>query len=297
MAALLRLRQSIGRAVKARRDRKRFFGLDDLEKRLLPHIHKRRGTFVELGAFDGVNQSNTAWLEANRDWRGILIEPIPEAYELCVRNRPLATVVNCACVSNEYPESTVEMVYAGLMSIVRGARSSEETDEAWISLGEELQQVSRYRCVVPARTLTAVLEEHDLQRIDLLSLDVEGYEMEVLQGFDLERFRPRHVLVEESRPDGVGRYLTAHGYRKVTELARGRFTADVLYERAGDSRSHSDGFRGLEASIGAVVRRALRVKGNRASSGHERPAETVQPSPRRHADRAQVVDRPRGQVA
>jgi FkbM family methyltransferase len=271
--ALLRLRQSIGRAARARRNRRRFFGLDNVDKRLLPHIRKRRGTFVELGAFDGVNQSNTAWLEANRGWRGILIEPIPEAYEQCVRNRPLATVVNCACVSNKYSEPTVEMVYAGLMSIVRGARSSDETDEAWISLGEELQHVSRYTCVVPARTLTAVLDEYDFQRIDLLSLDVEGYEMEVLQGFDLDRFRPRHVLVEESRPDGIGRYLTTRGYRKVTEVARGRLTADVLYERAGDSRRGIEGFRRplgeWKSLAGAVARRVLRVTRNGASSRHE----------------------------
>jgi FkbM family methyltransferase len=241
VAAFLRLRVAIGTAVEAWRNRKGFFGLYQLEKRLLPHIHTREGTFVELGASDGLNQSNTAWLEANRGWRGILIEPIPEVYEQCVRNRPLATVVNCACVSDDYSEPTVEMVYAGLMSIVRGARSSEETDEAWISLGEELQQVTRYTCIVPARTLTSVLDEHDVRRIDFLSLDVEGYEREVLQGFDVDRFRPRHVLVEESRPDGVGEYLTNHGYRKVADVARGRLTADVLYERADSPRT--GGFR------------------------------------------------------
>src|SRR5919198_879458 len=115
---------------------RRSFGLNDLDRRLWPHIRRRRGIFVELGAFDGLNQSNTAWLEAKRGWRGILIEPIPEAYEQCVRNRPRATVVNCACVSDDYSDPTVEMVYSGLMSIVRGARLSDECDEAWVSLGE-----------------------------------------------------------------------------------------------------------------------------------------------------------------
>jgi FkbM family methyltransferase len=221
----------------------RFFGLDNLEEHLLPHVRGRRGTFVELGAFDGVDQSNTAWLEANRGWRGILIEPIPEAYEQCVRNRPLATVVNCACVSDQYSEPMVEMVYSGLMSIVRGARSSDETDEAWISLGEELQELERYTCSVPARTLTAVLDEHRLRCIDLLSLDVEGYEIEVLKGFDLERFRPRHIVVEDSGRGEVDRYLTVRRYRKVTEVARREITSDVLYERSADSHHCIDTFR------------------------------------------------------
>ena len=149
---------------------------------------------------------------------GDIIEAIPEAYEQCVRNRPLATVVNCACVSDDYAKPTVEMVYAGLMSIVRGARSGNEADEAWVSLGEELQQLERYTCRVPARTLSAVLDEQRLACVDLLSLDVEGYEVEVLSGFDLGRFAPHHIVVEESRGDEVDRYLTARGYRQVAVI-------------------------------------------------------------------------------
>lgn len=224
----------------------RFLELDAVQERLLDHVRERRGTFVELGAFDGLNQSNTAWLEANRGWRGILVEAIPEAYEQCVRNRPLATVVNCACVSDDYSAPTVEMVYAGLMSIVRGARSSDEADEAWVSLGEELQQLERYTCEVRARTLSAVLDEHRLGCVDLLSVDVEGYEADVLRGFDLGRFAPRHIVVEESRGGEVDRYLTARGYRRVAVIGRGQMTSDFLYERSpGHRRSIAAGRRVL----------------------------------------------------
>jgi FkbM family methyltransferase len=238
--------------------------------RLLDYVRERRGTFVELGAFDGLNQSNTAWLEVNRGWRGILVEAIPDAYEQCVRNRPLATVVNCACVANDYPEPTVEMVYAGLMSIVRGARLSDEADEAWVSLGEELQQLERYTCEVPARTLSSVLDEHRLGRVDLLSIDVEGYELEVLKGIDLARFAPHRIVAEESHGGEVDRYLTARGYRRIAVIDRGRLTRDLLYEQSpGARRRIAEGRRALARwrylrRVDAGHRRAGRRRSRRA---------------------------------
>jgi FkbM family methyltransferase len=240
-------------------------------EQVLKHLRKGRGTFVELGAFDGVSQSTTAWLEVHRGWRGILVEAIPEVYETCVRNRPLATVVNCACVSDEYPDPTVEMVYAGLMSIVRGARSSDEADEAWVSLGEELQELQRYTCSVPARTLSAVLDEHELLTIDLLSVDVEGYEVEVLKGLDLERFKPRHIVVEDSGAGDIDPYLTVRGYRKVATVGRGRLTVDLFYER--DSSHGSGAARSAVARWRFLARAGIR---HRAAAVRRR-----RPSPRR----------------
>jgi len=219
-------------------DPTRFYGLNGLDEQLVRYLPGEPGTFVELGAFDGINQNNTAWLEANRGWRGLLIEPIPEVYQRCVQNRPLATVVNCACVSADYISPTVEMIYSGLMSIVRGARSTDEEDDAWVAWGEELQQLKRYSCTVQARTLTSVLDEHGVRSLDLLSLDVEGYEIEVLKGLDLARFKPGYVLTEESGVGDVKDYLAAHGYRPLVQLSTRPFTSDVLYRpERGDSVS------------------------------------------------------------
>jgi hypothetical protein len=52
----------------------------------------------------------------------------------------------------------------------------------------------------------------------------------VLKGLDLERYRPRHILVEQSDSGEPRDYLLANGYREVAELSRGRLTHDVLYE-------------------------------------------------------------------
>jgi FkbM family methyltransferase len=170
-------------------------GLDRALAELLP---ARPGFFVEAGAYDGFIQSNTYWLERFRGWRGVLIEPVPHLFDRARRQRPNATVVNCALVPADYPEATVTLRYGGLMSTVCGARGAGADEESHVSAGDMfgLDDVG-HEVSVPARTLTSVLEEARApSEFELLSLDVEGFEASVLHGLDLDRFAPRVLLVE-----------------------------------------------------------------------------------------------------
>ena len=52
---------------------------------------------------------------------------------------------------------------------------------------------------VKVRPLVDVLDEHGIRAVSFMKIDVEGYEVEVLRGFDLARFAPHHIVAEESR--------------------------------------------------------------------------------------------------
>ncbi|MFT4563875.1 MAG: FkbM family methyltransferase [Gammaproteobacteria bacterium] len=207
-----------------------WFGLDLLDQRIARYVTAPFGTFVELGAFDGLTQSNTVSFE-RRGWRGVLIEPAPDNYEKCVRNRPLALVFNCACTAAAAPGECTTMTDVGLMSLVDGTRD-RELEDSWIARGEALQQITSKKLRVPIRTLSDVLNEAGISHVDLLSLDVEGAEIGVLEGLDLERMRPQWIVCEDTYDDTVRNFLTSRNYLVHALLLERAHTSDVLYRDA-----------------------------------------------------------------
>ena len=154
--------------------------LDELFK------HKENGFFIELGANDGLTQSNTAFFEKSRKWRGILVEPSLVGYNLCVKNRPESICFNCACVSNDY---NGEYVYGDfqnnmLMGSIDGVRCN-----------------SNKLIKVKATTLEQLLDLQTITNIDFLSLDTEGYELNILKGLNLNKYRPNYMLIEIYQKD------------------------------------------------------------------------------------------------
>lgn len=171
-------------------------------------VGKRSGFFVEVGAYDGVNLSNTYHFE-QAGWAGVLVEPDPEMAQRCRDARPRSLTFQCAAAG---PDSKGEIVFYKV-----GGGEAYSTTSLDAGHRERLDRLGlQWREVrVAARTLDSILEEASAPQVDFVSIDVEGGELAVLRGFDIERWKPGVVIVEtnaRTRDPAVRRYFVAHRY-------------------------------------------------------------------------------------
>ena len=190
---------------------------------------KETGIYVDVGAFDGVYQSNTFSFE-QQGWSGICIEPHPRYFQLCEQARSQATCLNVACVSDDDVHSIeFHSEELGLFSGIRGDRE-EVVRLRYEKLGRSFKGFDRI--TVLASTLNTILIRNlpPETEIDFISIDVEGTELEVLRGLDLSRFRPSVIVVDGGDSRRAKESLDAH-LLGLDYIRAGRVSGNVFYVR------------------------------------------------------------------
>lgn len=215
------------------------FGLNKLDLKLLEFLGTTPGFYVELGANDGVTQSNTLLLEVEFGWSGVLIEPIEKTFKRLRHNRSQRrnTLIRAACVSTEFAEDYVDIAYANLMSAPIGLDSDvldpvghSRDGQQFLEPGD-LPRIER----VVATTLSHALREAKAPAvITLLSLDVEGAELEVLRGFEWDQeYRITWICAESRDPQRLVNFLEPKGYRLLERLTDHDFLFKLVGEGTG----------------------------------------------------------------
>ena len=193
-----------------------YFSINQLDKQLEQYVNYDNGFFVELGANDGVSQSNSLHFEMKRNWRGVLIEPTPHNFLLCKEQRSTKNKIFCnACVSFDYKDKYVDIKYANLMSISESLELDLEDNDAHIQSGKKFLSSSEdvFSFGAVAETLNSILNKSNAPKeIDFLSLDVEGAELEVLKGVDFDEFSFKFMLIEVRDIKRMEIFLHQYGY-------------------------------------------------------------------------------------
>jgi len=149
------------------------------------------GCFVEVGAYDGEYVSNTSGL-ADIGWKGLYIEPVPEYYQRCkTRYSKNKNIQVSQCAIGAEP-GEVEINVGGPLSTIR-----DDVKQNFESLDWARSHFKGGKIRVRQLTMEEYLVKHGVtQGFDLLVVDVESYEWEVLRNFDIQKWRPRLVIIE-----------------------------------------------------------------------------------------------------
>ena len=141
------------------------------------------GIYVDIGAYDAIDHSVTYMLYL-RGWRGIAFDPSKNAKRTFQKFRPKDIFINAAV--GEQDLSHVDFFAPeGNLEIKSHTSSKLQPD------GNDMRKIS-----VPQVNINEELKRQSISKVDVLSIDIEGAELEVLTSFDFIKFQPSIVAVE-----------------------------------------------------------------------------------------------------
>ncbi|MDD2915772.1 MAG: FkbM family methyltransferase [Gallionella sp.] len=164
------------------------------EDKILAKIFKGKssGLCIEVGANDGVNDSTTMFFE-KAGWHCILVEPNPVLCKL-IRASRNSTLFEFAASDSS---GEVTLLVAEGTERAHGVSAINSVAEAPNTIESYGFTYSKVR--VKTKTLDEILSDlRGDQKIDFISVDVEGHELEVLKGFSIERWAPTIILIEDN---------------------------------------------------------------------------------------------------
>ncbi len=164
---------------------------------------KKSGFYVDVGAYDPERFSNTKRFYL-KGWKGVNIEPNPDNIYKFYKARKRDVNLNVGIGTKEKSFNFYKMFPSTLSTFSK--HKAEEYQEE----GFALDSISRIRMT----SLSKVFRKYEVKTIDFMSIDTEGYDLDVLKSNDWIKFRPKIVIVETVNTPGVEKFMVANFYRK-----------------------------------------------------------------------------------
>jgi FkbM family methyltransferase len=162
-----------------------------LWRALAPRVHHSVGFWIDVGAYDPVQDSVTKEF-SRHGWRGINIEPIEPYFLRFLDDRP--DDINIRALVSDHDGEGVFYEVVGHQLSTMESRFADRHARSGFPMREH---------VLPTLTLTRICEQHAPGQIHFLKVDVEGHEARVLAGMDFSRFRPWLLIIEATEPNDL----------------------------------------------------------------------------------------------
>ena len=169
---------------------------------------KRGGTFLDIGAYDGITGSNSLYFEKYLGWTGVLVEPVKAHREKAQLWR------SSPCLPYAIADHDGE---ANFIAVTQGYTQmsglADRYDDAMLTRVRSDPRHAEDRITVPTRTLNAIFEEAGMAEVDFVSLDIEGGELAALRAFDHDRYRVGVWAIENNAASPeIPRLMREYGY-------------------------------------------------------------------------------------
>jgi len=177
---------------------------------ILQHYkNKENGFFIEAGAWDGEQLSNTIYLETMLGWTGLLVEPNQGAFNILTSKHRNAHCIN-SCLSTKRDSQQVEFDTADVLGSILDGRPRIPEDQM-IRFHEE---IARDVVITQCFPLYSILLAIGQTRVDFFSLDIEGSEMDVLKTIPFDKIDIEILLIETNKSNvtAMNSLLSPHGY-------------------------------------------------------------------------------------
>lgn len=193
-----------------------------MDKKILKLFNnKKNGFFIEVGAFDGINYSNTFLLEKKYKWKGLLVEPLKKEFEICKKYRNKSIVVNNILSNPKDMNKLIKIYHLGLKSLIADYGGSLMPNS---NLNEKIKKNYTY---IKSVTLDYLLNIHQISYIDILIVDVEGFEINLLDGF-LEDYKVNYILIETFDNQRLIEYCKMRSWKFVKKFTENDYLFKVL---------------------------------------------------------------------
>lgn len=185
------------------------------------------GFFIDVGAHNGITWSNSVALKEFLNWNGLCIEANPKVFNELQKNRP-----NDICLNIGSADSDGEMLFwkiSGYAEMLSGFY--DDYDQLHIDrinkeigiYGGDIEKIN-----ISVEKLETTLSNHNINKIDYLSIDVEGAELRVLKGLNLNKNRPTLISIEDNGyTKEPHEYLLNNKYNFLQRIA-----GDCFYENS-----------------------------------------------------------------
>jgi FkbM family methyltransferase len=201
-------------------------------------------TFVQVGANDGVFGDPLRRYITRYPWRGILVEPQPDVFKRLASNY-LAygdrLILENLAISGSETEIVLYRAPSDLVTDAVYASSVASGNPNTIAKQLNIPTSRLERIITSALTLDQLLRKHRIGRLQVLQIDVEGYDWQVLRTLDLDSTSPSIIQFESGHLsnadcDSAVDHLSKHGY----EIYWGGYQGDVVALKSGELFAEAD---------------------------------------------------------